>query len=218
MTEAIKTGRAVRGRRLAAGHREREEAYATLHFLGLLSDGNVHSHIDHLMALILQAKKEGVKVVRIHALLDGRDVPETSALEYVGPFESFLEEINTEGFDALIASGGGRMRITMDRYEADWPMVERGWKTHVHGEGAKFASATEAVETLSGNAAGLRPEPAAVRDRRERQAGRHHRGRRLGRVLQLPRRPRDRDHAGVRRIPEFKPFDRGRRPKVCSRA
>jgi 2,3-bisphosphoglycerate-independent phosphoglycerate mutase len=100
---------------------------STLHFMGLFSDGNVHSHIDHLKAMILQAKKEGVQVVRIHALLDGRDVPETSALEYVGPFESFLKEINTGGFDAQIASGGGRMKITMDRYEADWPMVALGW-------------------------------------------------------------------------------------------
>jgi 2,3-bisphosphoglycerate-independent phosphoglycerate mutase len=121
---------------------------STLHFMGLFSDGNVHSHIDHLKAMILQAKKEGVRVVRIHALLDGRDVPETSALEYVGPFESFLKEVNTGGFDGQIASGGGRMKITMDRYEADWPMVALGWKTHVHGEGEKFNSATDAVNAF----------------------------------------------------------------------
>jgi 2,3-bisphosphoglycerate-independent phosphoglycerate mutase len=121
---------------------------STLHFMGLFSDGNVHSHVDHLKAMILQAKAEGVVRVRIHVLLDGRDVPETSALEYVGPFEQFLKELNTGGFDAAIASGGGRMRITMDRYEAEWPMVELGWKTHVHGEGEKFSSATEAITTL----------------------------------------------------------------------
>ncbi|HKO92732.1 MAG TPA: 2,3-bisphosphoglycerate-independent phosphoglycerate mutase [Polyangiaceae bacterium] len=121
---------------------------STLHFLGLFSDGNVHSHIHHLKAMIVQAKAEGVKKVRIHALLDGRDVPETSALEYVGPFEQFLKEINTGGFDAAIASGGGRMRITMDRYGADWPMVSLGWKTHVRGEGEKFASATDAITKL----------------------------------------------------------------------
>lgn len=120
----------------------------TLHFLGLFSDGNVHSHIDHLTALIKRAKQEGARKVRVHALLDGRDVGETSALEYVQPFEKFLEEISGADFDARIASGGGRMKITMDRYEADWGMVERGWKTHVLGESRTFASAEEAINTL----------------------------------------------------------------------
>ena len=118
-----------------------------LHFLGLFSDGNVHSHIDHLKAMITEAKKEGVRTVRIHALLDGRDVGETSALEYIDPFEDFLKGLNDAGFDAAIASGGGRMTITMDRYEANWKMVELGWHTHVLGEGRQFASAAEAVKT-----------------------------------------------------------------------
>jgi 2,3-bisphosphoglycerate-independent phosphoglycerate mutase len=121
---------------------------STLHFIGLFSDGNVHSHIDHLKAMIIQAKEEGIKKVRVHILLDGRDVGETSALEYVTPFEAFLGELNDSEFDARIASGGGRMNITMDRYEANWSMVERGWHTHVLGEGRLFDSATEAIETL----------------------------------------------------------------------
>jgi len=120
---------------------------ATLHFIGLFSDGNVHSHVDHLKAMISQAKKEGVSKVRIHILLDGRDVGETSALDYVIPFEEFLSQERGADFDVKIASGGGRMKITMDRYEADWSMVERGWKTHVLGEGRQFASAREAIET-----------------------------------------------------------------------
>jgi 2,3-bisphosphoglycerate-independent phosphoglycerate mutase len=125
---------------------------SALHFIGLFSDGNVHSHMDHLKAMIKQAKAEGVKKVRIHVLFDGRDVGETSALEYVDPFEAFLKEQNTGGsgesvFDARIASGGGRMWITMDRYGANWPQVERGWKVHVLGEGRQFKSAREAVET-----------------------------------------------------------------------
>lgn len=119
-----------------------------LHFIGLFSDGNVHSHIDHLRAMVERAKAEGVKTVRIHALLDGRDVPETSALDYVLPFEAFLADISDAGFDARIASGGGRQNITMDRYDANWPMVERGWRTHVLGEGSQFASASAAVEAL----------------------------------------------------------------------
>jgi 2,3-bisphosphoglycerate-independent phosphoglycerate mutase len=119
-----------------------------IHFIGLFSDGNVHSHIDHLKAMVAQAKAEGVKAVRVHALLDGRDVPETSALDYVVPFEAFLAGISDAGFDARIASGGGRQNITMDRYDANWPMVEKGWHTHVLGEGQQFANATAAVNGL----------------------------------------------------------------------
>lgn len=119
-----------------------------LHFIGLFSDGNVHSHIDHLKAMVVRAKEEGVATVRIHALLDGRDVPETSALDYVVPFEAFLQDISTAGFDVRIASGGGRQTITMDRYDANWPMVARGWRTHVLGEGPHFANATAAVHGL----------------------------------------------------------------------
>ncbi len=119
----------------------------TLHFLGLFSDGNVHSHIDHLKAMLIRAKEDGVSCVRVHILLDGRDVGETSALEYVEPFEAFIASLRDDSFDIKIASGGGRMQITMDRYEANWAMVELGWKTHVLGEGRQFATAKEAIET-----------------------------------------------------------------------
>ncbi len=118
---------------------------STLHFIGLFSDGNVHSHIDHLKALIEGAKSAGVKRVRIHILLDGRDVGETSALDYVCPFENYLDTLKAADFDIAIASGGGRMQITMDRYEANWGMVEAGWKTHVLGEGRQFESAEAAI-------------------------------------------------------------------------
>ena len=121
---------------------------STLHFMGLFSDGNVHSHIDHLKAMIKQAKADGVATVRVHILLDGRDVGETSAPDYILPFEDFLASLNDNAFDAKIASGGGRMTVTMDRYEANWSMVEKGWHTHVLGDGRQFASAIEAYNTL----------------------------------------------------------------------
>lgn len=120
----------------------------TLHFIGLVSDGNVHSHIDHLKAMLKEAKAEGVSRVRVHGLLDGRDVGETSALEYFTPMEQEMKTMSGNGFDARFASGGGRMVITMDRYNANWDMVRQGWQTHVLGEGRQFASATEAIETL----------------------------------------------------------------------
>ncbi|MFW5829008.1 MAG: 2,3-bisphosphoglycerate-independent phosphoglycerate mutase [Planctomycetota bacterium] len=117
----------------------------TLHFIGLFSDGNVHSHIDQLKAMIAHAKKDGVAKVAVHALLDGRDVGETSALEYTEPFEAWLGELDP---NYGIASGGGRMNITMDRYEANWSMVERGWQTHVLAEGPRFPSASDAIKAL----------------------------------------------------------------------
>ncbi|NCC50410.1 MAG: 2,3-bisphosphoglycerate-independent phosphoglycerate mutase [Spartobacteria bacterium] len=120
---------------------------STLHFIGLLSDGNVHSHIDQLKALLDEARAEGVMRVRVHPLLDGRDVPSTSALVYVDQLEEMLQALCTEGADYRVGSGGGRMKVTMDRYEADWRMVALGWKTHVKGEGRQFASAREAIET-----------------------------------------------------------------------
>ena len=118
-----------------------------LHFIGLLSDGGVHSNISHLLKMIEKAKIDGIKDVCIHILLDGRDVPKTSALEYVNELENQLSELNDDSFYGRIASGGGRMVITMDRYEANWKMVELGWHTHVLGEGRKFNSAKEAIET-----------------------------------------------------------------------
>ena len=117
------------------------------HFLGLLSDGNVHSNISHLFALLRHAHAEGVKRAYCHILLDGRDVPATSALDYVRQLEDVLAELRKDGCDYRIASGGGRMQITMDRYEANWPMVEAGWRTHVQGIGRQFPSAEDAIET-----------------------------------------------------------------------
>ncbi len=117
-----------------------------LHLVGLLSDGNVHSHIRHVIALLQRAKASGVKTARLHILLDGRDVPPTSALTYVDQIEAVLQELSTGGCDYAIASGGGRMFITMDRYGADWDMVGRGWKIHWKGEGPQFPSARAAIE------------------------------------------------------------------------
>lgn len=120
-----------------------------VHFIGLLSDGNVHSHIKHLFALLSDCANEGVSKVRLHTLLDGRDVGEKSALTYVYPTEELLRKISEEkGFDYRIASGGGRMNVTMDRYNADWSIVKRGWDAHVNGIGRRFPSATEAITTF----------------------------------------------------------------------
>jgi len=120
----------------------------TIHFIGLFSDGNVHSHIDQLYALVDECVKNEIKHVRLHTLLDGRDVGEKSALNYIEPAEKKLAEISSsKNLDYRIASGGGRMKVTMDRYNADWNIVKRGWDAHVNGIGRKFKSASEAVKT-----------------------------------------------------------------------
>jgi 2,3-bisphosphoglycerate-independent phosphoglycerate mutase len=153
---ALETGSLFRGptwQWLVEGVRESGEP---LHFLGLLSDGNVHSHEQHLHALLRHAHADGVKRVRVHMLTDGRDVGGTTALLYVDRLEAVLAEINANPErDYRIASGGGRMFITMDRYNAEWPMVERGWAIHVRGEGRRFASAREAISTLRDETPGV---------------------------------------------------------------
>lgn len=132
-----------------------KESGQPLHFLGLFSDGNVHSHLNHLKAMVQRADAEGVQKVRLHILLDGRDVPETSSLGYVDDFESLLSAMRHKGRDYWIASGGGRMKVTMDRYEAEWHMVETGWRTHVQGQGRAFASARLAIETYRAESPGI---------------------------------------------------------------
>lgn len=128
---------------------------STLHFIGLLSDGNVHSNISHLKQMIVTAKEMGVSKVRCHVLLDGRDVPATSALTYVDDLEALIASLQDDAFDCRIASGGGRMKITMDRYMANWDMVKLGWDTHVHGLGRQFSSAREAIETFRSEESGV---------------------------------------------------------------
>ncbi|SDB17529.1 phosphoglycerate mutase [Desulfonatronum thiosulfatophilum] len=142
---------------IASGHVFQGEAWQrviqagmddnTVHFIGLVSDGNVHSHIDQLHALLDGCLRAGVRRVRVHALLDGRDVDQKSALRYVEPLEARLAELSTDGRDYRIASGGGRMVTTMDRYNANWPVVEKGWQAHVLGQAREFPTASEAVRT-----------------------------------------------------------------------
>lgn len=122
-------------------------AGGTLHLIGMISDGNVHSHIDHLNAILDRCAGEGFSRVRVHGLLDGRDVPPKSALTYFEPLETKLAGLSTGGKDYRIASGGGRMVTTMDRYNANWKVVEKGWQAHVLGQGRGFASACEAIRT-----------------------------------------------------------------------
>ena len=142
--QALQSGRAFETPAWRAAI-ERATGGGTLHLMGLVSDGNVHSHVRHLTALLDRAQRDGARRVRVHGLTDGRDVQARSALTWLRPLEADLAQ---RPGDWAVATGGGRMHVTMDRYEADWPMVARGWDLHVHARGRRFESATGAVQAL----------------------------------------------------------------------
>jgi 2,3-bisphosphoglycerate-independent phosphoglycerate mutase len=144
--EAIASGEIFDGRAWSEVRRHTRQG-GTLHLIGMVSDGNVHSHIDQLYALLERCAADGMKRVRVHGLLDGRDVGQKSALTYFEPLEKRLAELSTDGRDYRMASGGGRMVTTMDRYNADWDVVENGWKAHVLGKARGVSSAVEAIRT-----------------------------------------------------------------------
>jgi len=187
----------------------------SLHFIGLLSDGNVHSHIDHLIAMLRQAAKEGVKKARVHVLLDGRDVPEKSALLYIDRIEKVLSEISqSNNVDYCIASGGGRMVTTMDRYFADWSIVKRGWDAHVLGKGRQFTSAHAAIETFYAEDPKITDQylPSFVITRDGKPCGTIEDGDSV--VFYNFRGDRAIEITMAFELDDFKGFDRERRPKV----
>lgn len=111
-----------------------------LHLLGLVSDGGVHSHINHLFALIELALRKGVDRIFIHAFMDGRDTPPRSGLRYIRQLEEFLRDKPS----AHIATVTGRY-WAMDR-DRQWQRVEKAYRALLYGEGIKADSAGEAVE------------------------------------------------------------------------
>ena len=144
--KAISSGTLFKGRCWRQLIKQVVGNHSTLHCIGLLSDGNVHAHQQHLHALLQRAQQDGVTRARVHAILDGRDVPARSAELYVSRLEAQLQQL--DACDAAIASCGGRMQITMDRYEANWEIVKRGWDLHVLGKGRAFATAQAGIATL----------------------------------------------------------------------
>jgi 2,3-bisphosphoglycerate-independent phosphoglycerate mutase len=124
--------------------------------VGLLSDGNVHSHIRHLKALVTAAATGGAQKIVIHPLFDGRDVIDGTAEAYLADLETFLADTaSTHRCSAVVGSGGGRMIVTMDRYEADWTIVENGWKAHAQGSARPFPSASAALAALRAEDSGV---------------------------------------------------------------
>lgn len=117
------------------------ENNSSIHLLGLLSDGGVHSHIDHLKALIKLAKDKGAKNVYVHAFLDGRDVQPGSALQYIQEIEEYMNEIGI----GKIATVCGRY-YAMDR-DKRWERVQLAYNAMVLSKGEENTSAIEAVNS-----------------------------------------------------------------------
>jgi len=156
VNEALQSGRLFGGEVWKGLISQTEAGRGVLHFIGLLSDGNVHSHIAHLFSMLEEAAGSGVLKMRIHALADGRDVDPRTYHLYVERLEEFITGLRRKyGSDIGIASGGGRMKITMDRYGADWEMVRLGWETHVLGKSRGFSSIAEAIDTLRSENPGI---------------------------------------------------------------
>ena len=139
ITKAAKDGELAKNEALLNAVNNAKKNDAALHFIGLLSDGGVHSHIAHLYALLEMAKAAGLEKVYVHALLDGRDVPPSSGKDFVAGCEAKMSEI-----------GVGKIATVMGRYYAmdrdnRWERVEKAYAAMVYGEGVQAASAVQAV-------------------------------------------------------------------------
>ncbi|UTR15966.1 2,3-bisphosphoglycerate-independent phosphoglycerate mutase [Salipaludibacillus sp. LMS25] len=117
-----------------------KEKGKALHLYGLLSDGGIHSHINHLTALLEMAKDQGVEEVYVHGFLDGRDVGPQSADKYIQILEEKMKELQL----GQLASIQGRY-YAMDR-DKRWDRVEKSYRAMVYGDGLKYRSATEALK------------------------------------------------------------------------
>ncbi len=138
--KAIRSGELAQNRVIFEGMRRAKEKHKALHLMGLVSDGGVHSHIDHLIALLHMAKEQGLTRVYVHAFLDGRDVPPQSAIGYLERLEQEMAKI-----------GVGQIATVMGRYYAmdrdkRWERVQLAWDAMIHGKGEQASSAVQAVE------------------------------------------------------------------------
>lgn len=144
ITKAIKDGDFFTNKVLCDCMDKTKEAGKALHLLGLLSDGGVHSNINHLIALLEMAKARGVAKVYVHAFLDGRDVAPKSAVGFIKQ----LQEV-------MAAMDFGKIATVMGRYYAmdrdkRWDRVEKAYRTLVYGEGKVAADPVEGVEASYG--------------------------------------------------------------------
>ena len=140
INRAVEDGSFFQNPVLLEATRRAKSGSGTVHFIGLLSDGGVHSHVEHLHACLELARREGVPRAFVHALLDGRDTPPKSGLGYLQAFEKRLGE-----------TGYGKVATVMGRYYAmdrdkRWDRVALAYGAMVRGQGFKSAGGAKAVE------------------------------------------------------------------------
>ena len=141
ITKAIQDGDFFENKALLAACENVKKNDSALHMMGLMSDGGVHSHIDHVAGLLELAKKQGIEKVYVHCFLDGRDTPPASGKEYVEKLEAKMAEIGV----GQVASVAGRY-YAMDR-DNRWDRVEKAYRALVFGEGETCESAPEGIQT-----------------------------------------------------------------------
>ncbi|MDF2557579.1 MAG: phosphoglycerate mutase, 2,3-bisphosphoglycerate-independent [Bacillales bacterium] len=143
---AIREGEFERNETFTEAVEHVKQKGTSLHLMGLLSNGGVHSHIDHMFALIRLAAKEGVKKIFVHGILDGRDVGPQTALEFIEQTENVFKEVGVGQFATI----SGRY-YSMDR-DKRWDRVEKSYRAMVYGEGNTYKTAREVVEDSYANA------------------------------------------------------------------
>lgn len=170
ITKAIREGDFFENEALRAAVDAAKAKNGALHLMGLVSPGGVHSHIQHLYALLELAKRAGLKQVWVHAFLDGRDVPPSSAIGYIHELEMKIRELG----EGRIATVSGRY-YAMDR-DKRWDRVAKAYEAIAHAAGVRAASAEEAILTsykaditdefvvpaIIGNYKGMRPEDSVI--------------------------------------------------------
>ena len=141
ITKEIEDGNFFSNEALLDAMQKVKENNSTLHIVGLLSDGGVHSHINHLFGLLEMAKREELENVYVHAILDGRDTPPTSAVDYVKQLEEKMKDLGI----GKIATLSGRY-YAMDR-DNRWERVKMAYDAMAFGKGQEFRIAQKAIET-----------------------------------------------------------------------
>ena len=141
ITKEIQDGDFYKNEELKKAMEHVKKNNSNLHLLGLVSDGGVHSHIEHLFALLEMAKREGISNVFVHAVLDGRDTPPTSAVDYIKRLEEKMKELGV----GKIATISGRY-YAMDR-DNRWERVKLAYDAIAFGKGTEYKIAQKAIET-----------------------------------------------------------------------
>ena len=145
ITKAIQDGDFFENKALLAACENVKSNDSALHLMGLMSDGGVHSHIEHVFGLLELAKKQGIEKVYVHCFLDGRDTPPASGKEYVEQLEAKMKELGV----GAVASVSGRY-YAMDR-DNRWDRVEKAYNAIVKGEGETAESATAGIQASYDN-------------------------------------------------------------------